>query len=499
MAANYDQLEQHFKVINDLEGAKAVLHWDTAVMMPSGGEAGRTEQMATLEAIIHDHLTSLSVAHWLSEVQGEMPILNPWQQSNVRSMERLYKHATVVDTRLVQALTRAGMACELTWREARKENDFASFAPKLTEVLRLVREIANAKSEAFHVAPYDALLDQFDPGSTVHDIDAIFSPLEAFLQDFLPQVLEHQKSLPKPIQIQGPFPIAKQKVLGLRCMELLGFNFQEGRLDESHHPFCGGVPGDVRITTRYNEQEFLTSLMGVQHEVGHAMYENNLPLEWRNQPVGKPLGMGIHESQSLLVEMQACRSRTFLSYLLPHIKEIFAGSGPAWELDNVVRLATWVEPSLIRVDADEVTYPLHVMIRYKLEKQLISGELEVKELPDAWNSLMQSMLGITPDSDANGCMQDIHWTDGSFGYFPTYTLGAIYAAQFFATALETYPTILDEIAHGKFTLLMQWLREHVHRYGSLYTTKELVIKATGRPIDVGHYQQHLQHRYLNRI
>lgn len=494
----YQRLEGIFKKVDHLEGIKATLHWDTAVIMPKGGQQARGEQLATLEAIIHENITSQEVSDLLDAAEDEEKYdhHSAWQQASLREMRRQWKHANAVNADLVTALTRAGSMCEMAWRTAREDNDFASFAPLFKKVVSLVKEVGQAKAESFGCPIYDALLDHYDAGRTSAEIDTIFADLEQFLPGFIEEVLEHQRSKPAILPLHGTFPIEKQKALGLFCMEHLGFNFDRGRLDVSAHPFCGGIPSDVRLTTRYNEQEFITALMGIQHETGHAMYEDHLPVEWLELPVGKACGMAIHESQSLLIEMQACRSHEFLSFILPHIRTTFGVSGKEWELDNFHRITTEVKRSLIRVDADEVTYPAHVILRYKLEKALLSGDLVVNDLPTAWNECMQQYVGITPDSDKNGCLQDIHWTDGSFGYFPTYTLGAIYAAQFFKAAKKDFPSIPDDISRGNFSNLIHWLNDHVYQYGSFYQANDLLTHATGESINVDIYKQHLRERYL---
>ena len=279
-------------------------------------------------------------------------------------------------------------------------------------------------------------------------------------------------------------------------MESVGFDFNHGRLDVSLHPFCGGVPDDVRITTRYDEDDFLTALMGVLHETGHALYERGLPAQWRLQPVGMARGMAFHESQSLIVEMQACRSPAFVTFLAPLARETFTGRGPAWEAENLVRLYGRVEPGFIRVDADEVTYPAHVILRYRLEKALIAGQMEVEDIPGAWNEGMQDLLGISPPNDGLGCLQDIHWYDGAWGYFPTYTLGAMTAAQLFDAACRANGGILPAIGQGDFSPLMTWLGEKVHSLGSSMSSDEILIHATGRGLDPEIFKTHLQSRYL---
>jgi carboxypeptidase Taq len=281
-------------------------------------------------------------------------------------------------------------------------------------------------------------------------------------------------------------------------MKRLGFDFEHGRLDTSHHPFCGGVPDDVRLTTRWDESGFLSGLMGVLHETGHALYERGLPVRWRHQPVGEARGMSFHESQSLLVEMQACRSREFIDYLAPVVSATFGGSGAAWGADNLYRIYTRVERSLIRVDADEVTYPAHVILRYRLEKALIAGDLDLADLPGAWREAMRELVGIVPHDDRDGCLQDIHWPGGAWGYFPTYTLGAMTAAQLFDAATLADSSIRPSIAKGEFGPLMSWLRTNVHSRGALLPTRDLLAAATGKPLDPAIYKAHLARRYLDR-
>lgn len=309
-------------------------------------------------------------------------------------------------------------------------------------------------------------------------------------------MLERQARQGPPESPAGPFPVAAQRALAHRVMTTLGFDFDHGRLDETLHPFCGGVPDDVRVTTRYDEAGFVSGIMGVIHETGHALYERGLPVDWRNQPVGEARGMVMHESQSLLMEMQACRSPAFLALLSGWAREAFGADGAAWTPDNLRRIYTRVERSFIRVEADEVTYPLHVILRTRLERALLSGDLEVAGLPDAWNAGMTELLGVTPPNDALGCLQDIHWYDGAIGYFPTYTLGAMAAAQLFQAAIRAEPGIPDAIGRGDFTPLVGWLRETVHGQASATGTEEILEAATGSGLTTAPFLAHLKARYL---
>ena len=327
-------------------------------------------------------------------------------------------------------------------------------------------------------------------------LDSVFNDLKQWLPALLTRVVEKQ-SATRPRTPTGTFPPPLQKQLGLQVMQTLGFDFNHGRLDISAHPFCGGVPEDVRITTRYDEQHMLSALMGVIHETGHARYEQNLPKQWAGQPAGLARSTAIHESQSLFMEMQLGRSREFLEFIQPQVEAIF-GSQPALEKDNFVALAQQVKPGFIRVDADEVSYPAHVMLRYDIEKALIEGEIEVEDIPSLWDEKMHHYLGLdTRGNYREGCMQDIHWTDGAFGYFPTYTLGAMYAAQLFAAAKQQLPAISEEIARGNLQNISGWLNDHIWQYGSLLTTDELLTKATGQTLNPAFFRQHLEQRYCS--
>ena len=383
MSAAYKTLAHRFERLSLLRQAGAVLAWDRATMMPLGGADARAEQTAALDLVCHDLLTAPETGDLVDAAgNGE---LDPWEAANLAEIRRRWAHANALDAKLVEALSKAASDCEIQWRRARVEDDFPAFSSSLDGLLGLVREAAEAKAEALGLDPYDALLDEFEPGGRAREIDLLFQDLADFLPGFLAQVLDAQAGVPDPLPLAGPFPISAQRDLARRLMTAIGFDFDHGRLDVSDHPFCGGTPDDVRITTRYGEDDFVQSLMGVLHETGHALYERGLPAAWRYQPVGQARGMGIHESQSLLLEMQVCRGREFLSFAAPLVREAFGGTGPAWSADNLFRQYTRVKPDFIRVDADEVTYPLHVMLRYRLERALIGGDLAVADLPGAWN------------------------------------------------------------------------------------------------------------------
>ncbi|MBN08459.1 MAG: carboxypeptidase M32 [Rhodospirillaceae bacterium] len=491
----YLQLEERFRTIATLEDAAGMLHWDAATMMPPGSAEDRHDQLAVLTTIRHDMLSSSETGELLAAAL-DTDALNDWQQANLREMERRYKHATAVETSLVTALTKASNICETRWRRARADNDFGVLKPLLADVLSLSRDAAQSKAERLGCTPYEALMDQFTPGLHTDMVDALFDRLGRELPDLLSEILEHQASQPEAVAPAGPFPLDQQRALGARLMTVVGFDFETGRLDESLHPFSGGTPDDLRITTRYEADDFMTGLMGVLHETGHALYEKNLPSDWRRQPVGAARGMDIHESQSLLIEMQACRSLEFLSFASPLMEEVFERVGPEWAPDNLYRVYTKVRPGLIRVDADEVTYPLHVILRYRLEKALLADDLPLDDLPSAWNDGMAELLNQTPPDDRDGCLQDIHWFDGAFGYFPSYTFGAVIAAQLFGAATTADPVILPEIQAGNFKPLFAWLGKQIHGKGSLLETPDLIRAATGEELNADVFLGHLRKRYL---
>jgi carboxypeptidase Taq len=496
--AAYEALKERFQRLSALGGAQAVLHWDRATMMPEGGATARAEQQAILSLIAHETLTAPETAELLANASEAAEALSDWDRANLGEMARVHAHATATPADLVTRLSRQKSETEMIWRKARAANDFASLAPALDKLIALTREQASAKADALGLDPYDALLDSYDPGRRAADVGVLFADLESFLPALLGEVMEHQRQAEQALPIEGPFPVELQERIGREVMGLMGFDFAHGRLDVSHHPFTGGVPDDSRITTRYDERDFTESLMATIHETGHSLYERGLPKEWRTQPVGRARGMTIHESQSLLFEMQAGRTEPFIAFLAPRLKQAFGGEGQAWEPANILRHYRRVAPGFIRVQADEVTYPLHVMLRYRLERAMIAGELKAADLPAAWNEGMKERLGIVPPDDDRGCMQDIHWPAGSFGYFPTYTLGALAAAQIFAAAKEAVPGIEGALGRGDFRPLTSFVREKVHGQGSRLTPDGIIEEATGKPLGTAAFKAHIEARYLGK-
>ena len=493
--AAYDQLAERFARHATINEALAMLGWDAAAMMPPGGAASRGDQLAVLSSLAHEVLTAPETADLLAAAEAAPPG-HPWRARNLHLMRQAQIRATALPSRLVEARARANSACEQAWREARRNADFPAVRDLLAEVVALTRETADALAPILGLSPYDALMDGFQPGIGAADVAPVFADYEHFLAHALPEAEARQALLPAPQRPAGPFPAAVQEALCRRLSAGAGLDFDHARLDRSTHPFCGGTPYDVRITTRYDEADFAQSLMGVMHETGHALYERGLPLDYARQKIGEAAGMAAHESQSLIIEMQACRSDAYLSWLGPVLHDQFGGPAEPYGTENLGRLWRRVSRGFIRVDADEMTYPAHVILRFRLEQALIGGDLAVADLPGAWNDGLHSLLGITPPDDTRGCLQDIHWYDGLFGYFPSYTLGAMAAAQLMAAARRAVPELDAAMARGELAPLIIWLRANVHRKGSLLGFNDLLREATGKPLDPRDFEAHLAGRYL---
>ena len=496
---SYARLHEHFRRVGQLDEIRAIVEWDQAVNMPDSAGDSRAESMATLSRLRHQLLIEPRVSDLL-EAAAAQTDLDSWQQANLREMRRQVRRAVAVPADLVEAAEHAEKKSEQAWRLFRKENDFASYMPYLERVIQLTREAAAAVGQTLELESYDALLDGFEPGMRRDLVERALSPLERFLPDFTDRVIERQKAV-RAIVPPGPFDVDRQRRLGLRLLRDVGFDAARGRLDISHHPFCGGVPTDVRITTRYDENDFTSGLMGILHEAGHGKYEQGLPRRWLHQPVGLARGIALHESQSLLLEMQVCRGRAFLTYAAPLIREAFAESASAepgaYSPENLEALALRVERGLIRVDADEVTYPAHILLRYEIERDLIEADIEVRDLPEVWDAGMQKLLRLrTAGNDRDGCLQDVHWPSGGFGYFPLYTIGAMIAAQLFSKLASDASDLAMQIEKGRFQQLDAWLSRFVWQLGSFCTTDEILQRATGESLNPEFFIDHLRRRYL---
>jgi len=494
-ASPYEQLEQEFRRLHAFRGALSLLRWDAAVMMPRGSADVRGEQLAALETEHHALLTTPKVARLLERAEAVASQMEDWPLANLREMRRQRDHAIATPPSLISRLAKATARAEVFWVEAKKANDFKLLAPHLEEVVHLVRDKAALLGQARGLAPYDALVDGFTPGISAADIDTIFKALSRKLPGLINQAIEVQAAH-APTPLTGKFSASRQRSLAVEVLKALGFPFDRGRLDESEHPFTEGVPGDIRVTTRFDSIDPFSGLLGAVHETGHAMYDLGLPLKWRDQPVGRDRGLALEESQSLLFEMNLCRSRSFVKYLRPLLEKYLQVSGPEWEEANLYRLLIRVRRSCIRMDADELTYPVHIMLRYDLEKKMLEGSLPVADLPEAWNANLEQRLNIRPPNDVEGCLQDIHWAVGHFGYFPSYALGAVIAGQLNEAMRAARPALDEEIAAGQFGGVMEWLRDNVHGIGARLPVQELIKQATGKPLTAAAYLRYLEAKYL---
>ncbi|MGE0116154.1 MAG: carboxypeptidase M32 [Steroidobacteraceae bacterium] len=491
----YHQLEQEFRRLHALRATASLLRWDAATMMPLDSVGLRGDQLAVLETESHALLAAPKIPRLLDRAAANVTGLDQWQQANLRRMRRDYDHAIAVPHTLIARLAKVTATAEQCWREARAQHDFQRFAPHLEEVVHLVRDRAHLLGQALKLDPYDALVDGFSPGLTTAEIDRIFATLSQRLPQLIQEAIETQSELDV-LPVTARVANGKQRALALELMKALGFSFEQGRLDESDHPFTGGSPGDVRVTTRFMPQDVLSGLMAVVHETGHARYEQALPPAWRTQPVGTNAGMAVHESQSLLLEMFIGRSRPFLQYLQPLLGKLLGVSGPEWQVENLYRVLTQVRRGPIRIEADELTYPVHIMLRYELERQLLDGELAVKDLPAAWNQGMSERLGVQPANDAEGCLQDIHWSLGAFGYFPSYAIGAVIAAQLLESMRAALPGLDEQLAHGEFVPLFAWLDENIYSAAAMFDGSQLVRQVTDRALSPAPWLRYAESKYL---
>jgi len=464
--------------IRDLSGIQNLLEWDQETQLPERGEAARGEQLSTLAGIKHRLLTAPELVELVERCEREA---EPGSvlAAQLRCARLDVDRAVRMPERLVREQAAARSRGLAAWRKAREENDFTLFEPELTRLVELAREEASAVRPAGNA--YDTLIHRFEPGVTEAELTPLFARLREELTPMVRAVAESGETL-DPAPIQGDFPPERQREFGRRMAVAMGFDFDAGRLDLSTHPFCVGMdPTDVRLTWRYQTDDFRPALLGILHEAGHGLYEQGLPEEHRRTPIGDALSLGIHESQSRLWENHVGRSRGFWRWALPHYRRAFPDA-PGVTVDDLWPLLHAVEPSLIRVEADEATYNLHVAVRFEIERALFAGEVEVRDLPALWDDLYDRLLGVRPPDAAQGILQDIHWAQGVFGYFPTYTLGTMIAAQLFAAAERELGELEEAFARGELRPLLDWLRDRIHRHGGRYETPELVTRATGEPL-----------------
>lgn len=478
----YAELLRLLREASTLQSAVAVVGWDQETQMPAAAAPLRAAQMAALSSIVHERRTSPRVGELLAACEGDPALAaDPAAAANLREVRRDYSRATRLPPALVHEVAETSSRAMHVWREAREKNDFATFAPWLETIIGLNRQTAEALGWPEGGEMYDALLDGFEPGMTTAEVTRTFAALRGGLTPLIRAVAESGVT-PDTAWQSARIPIGRQVAFNRSVVERMGFDMSAGRMDVSAHPFCEGIgPGDTRLTTRYAEDQLFSALSATMHETGHALYEQNLPKEERfGQPLAEAASTGIHESQSRMWENFVGRSRPFWEWAVPALQAAFPGSFEALDADAAFRGANVVRPNLIRIESDEATYNLHIMLRFDLERALLSGDLAVRDLPAAWNERVRADLGLAVPDDARGCMQDIHWSMGAFGYFPTYTLGNLYAAQLWATLRDALPSLDDDLRRGDFGGLRTWLKENVHVHGRRYTAPELCERITGR-------------------
>jgi len=489
----YTKLKEIFKDASLSSDIAGILHWDMSTMMPSNSRNQRAEQLAYLSKLSHDKISSNEVRDLILEAKSEE--LNQNETYNLREIEREHKLTSSVPSNLIQKISRTSAKCEGEWQDARKNSNFNLIKNSLGELIKLTKEEADILGKEFNLSPYEALVNKFEPGSSTKLIANVFDDLQQFLTPLIDTIIEKQRSQ-NILPIQYKISENQQKVIAEHIMKIIGFDFKRGRLDKSVHPFCGGSTNDVRITTRYNEDNPFSSLDGVMHETGHALYELNLPEKWSHQPVGKSRGMAMHESQSLLIEMQITRSLAFKTFLSKLLKDKFNIIDKSFDANNLYLLGTRVEKSFIRVESDEVTYPLHIILRFNLERKIFNNEIEVNDIPEAWNDEYKKLFDKKVEKDTDGCLQDVHWYAGLFGYFPTYSLGALTAAQFASQLRIDLPKLDLNIEKGKFDDLVNWLKTNIHEKASFFSTNEVLEQVTNSSLNAKYFKNYINNRYL---
>ena len=481
--AAYDELVRRSKERTLLASCSALLGWDEQTYMPRGGAEHRGNQMALLAGLHHERATDPRVGELLGACEGSDlgAVPESPEAVNLRELRRTYDRLTRLPRSLVEELARTTSIAQQEWVDARRDADFPRFRPWLDSIVGLKRQ--EAECLGYEDAPYDALLDEYEPGTRCRDLAILFDALHRELVPLVAAIAESSRK-PDPSILRRDFPVDRQRVFGEAAASAVGFDFRRGRLDTTAHPFCSGIgPGDTRITTRFDARNFSDAFFGILHEVGHGLYDQGLDPTHHGTPMGEAVSLGIHESQSRLWENALGRGRPFWAYWFPLARRVFHEALRDVTPEAFHFAINHVEPSLIRVRADEVTYNLHIIVRFELERALLAGDLTVGDLPGAWDEAYRRYLAVRPSNDAEGCLQDIHWSAGLVGYFPTYTLGNLYAAQFYAHAVDELGGLDASFAQGDFAGLLDWLRAHIHRHGQRHRAATLVERVTGSPPD----------------
>jgi len=490
----YTKLIERLREIATLGSVQALLSWDQETLMPAKAAPARADQLAWLAQAQHEKRTDPALGGLIASCeQDDALCADETERANLREIRRDYERATRLPADLVGEISRATSRGMHIWREAREQSDFALFRPHLEAIVELNRRKASCYGAPEGGVLYDALVEDFEPGMPSAEIAQVFTPLRERLSAFIGEIAGAAGKPDEPLR-HVRLPVERQISFNTMVAEALGFDAEAGRLDTSAHPFSEPIaPGDTRMTTRYSEDTFLEALLATIHETGHSIYEQQLPKHERfGQPLAEAVSLGIHESQSRLLENQVGRGEPFWRWALPEAKELFGAPLGETTLDGAVASANRVTPSLIRVEADETTYGLHVMLRFDIERMLFAGDLAVADIPDYWNTRMREDLGVEVPDDRRGCLQDIHWSMGAMGYFPTYLLGSLHAAQMWEVVRRDLPDLDDSMARGEFAPLTAWLKEHVHGLGRRHRAGELIERISGQPLGAEPFMTYLE-------
>lgn len=491
--AAYENLRARAREISLVDAASALLNWDEETYMPRKALPFRAEQVAFFSGWSHRQFTAAEVGDWIKACEDHGFPVDSDEAANVREWRRSYDRATKLPTELVEEFNRTTTLARDAWTEARKRSEFPIFQPHLEKLIQLNREMAD--KWGYQKCRYDALLDGHERGARAAELKTLFAEFRPALVAVLQPAVERSRSISESF-LEADYPIAAQQAFNREVATAIGFDFDAGRIDTTTHPFCTTLgPRDTRLTTRYNERDFTESFYGVLHEAGHGLYDQGLKTEHFGTPLGNACSMGIHESQSRLWENHVGRSVAFWQHWHPRACHYFP-SLAKFTPEEIVRAINRVAPSFIRVEADQVTYDLHIILRFELELKLIEGELRVADLPAVWNAEFEKMLGLKVPDDARGCLQDIHWSLGAFGYFPTYTLGNLNAAQLMHRAKQEFPSLEADLAKGSYAGLFGWLRSKVHEPGQRFDPQELMRRATGEPTQARHHLEYLKERFV---
>ncbi len=488
----YHGLKKIFERNSILSDIDNILQWDLSTIMPEKSRENRTKQLSLLSELKCEIFSDIRVKKLFESVNKDK--LNNIEHSNFREMQKAFIYFDTVPKKLIKKKTEIAAKCEGKWRKARTQNNFNLVKKEMSELIKVVREESKFLSEVYECSKYDALLRCYERSFSTKQIEVYFEDLKSFINQNYDKIVNNQigsKCAKINISEKEQFELSKF------FMKKLGFDFKRGRLDKSAHPFCGGSIGDVRITTRINKGNNFSAFEAVMHETGHALYEQNLPKNWSHQPVGKSGGMALHESQSLFIEMQMMKSKEFINYLTKVLNQKFLNQKTEINFNDLYNTFNKVQKSFIRVEADEVTYPLHVILRFNIEKQIIENDISTEELPDLWNLEFRKIFGMEIKDDSDGCLQDIHWYAGLFGYFPTYTLGAMISAQFAHQFRKDIKNLDKLINVGDFKIINKWLKKNIHQKASFFSTNEILRMVTGRSLNLNYFTKYLQKKYIS--